>query len=121
MHYKGFLITKEVPNHTTIEDILRDYYYDNEDNKSGFTWDWYLIGGRYCDGLQKEKEHADSAFYEELVDFDITDCYLVVSDNYFNVREKWDGNHFIENLNFDKEVKEINLKNKYITIIDFHD
>ena len=116
MHCKGYLITDKKPNQDEIEDILKDYYYENEDNESGFTWDWWTIGGRYC-----EDEIDESFKYEDSKEFDITECYVVIAENYINIRERWDGNHFIKNENFDKEVKQIDLKGKIITIIDFHD
>ena len=174
MHYKGFLITKKLPSNLTIKEILSDYHYDNEENKSGFTYDYFQVGGRYNAGLKINAEnqyelntkfrfnfynqkrnnilfiskmleeletatalydetnylsymglkdnclYVDGAFYEDLKEFDITNCFLVISEDYFNVREKWNGTDFVENLNFDNEVKEIDLKNKFITIIDFH-
>lgn len=116
MHYKGFLITKNKLNEKEMSRILDKYYYENKDNKSGFTWDWWIVGGRYS-----EEEEYKNSKYEDLRNFDITDCYLVIQENYINIRERWDGAHFIENKNFDDEVKKIDLKNKFITVIDFHD
>lgn len=170
MHYKGFLITKELPTENEISNFLKYYNEENKDNNSGFSWDWWCVGGRYAgklkihfdpnenednwfcfkdrnhkyfivDGLDKIKEnvgfyeeldwlnymglrdnvlYVDGAYYNDLKDFDITECCLILSEDYFNVREKWDGENFIENKEFDEQVRGIDLKDKFITIIDFH-
>ena len=73
-------------------------------------------------GLKDNVLYVDGAYYEDIIDFDITSCFLVIEeDEYINVREKWDGDNWIENKNFDDEVKQLDLKDKFITIIDFHD
>ena len=173
MHYKGYLITKELPTNERIEEILKKYNDEEENNNSGFEWDWFIIGGRYGGkikikfdpnenednwymfkdrnnkyfisqmlneikamkeayydeldyliymGLRENKLYVDGAYYKDMIDFDIIDCYLVIEeDEYINVREKWVGDNWIENKKFDDEVKQLDLKDKFITIIDFHD
>lgn len=172
MHYKGFIITKEIPTQERLAELLSKYHYEEKNNTSGFTWDWWQIGGRYGAGikinanqekfewiylgrqrnhkyfianmLDKVKEKAeiwfeeedyliymglkdnvlyvDGAYYEDIIDFDITSCFLVIEeDDYINVREKWGGNTWDTNKQFDEEIKQIDLKGKFITIIDFHD
>lgn len=171
MHYKGFVITKEIPTQERLEKILSKYNYEGKNNNSGFTWDWYQIGGRYGAGIKinanqekfewnylskirnhkyfivnmldeiKEKDkwfeeydylmymglkddvlYVDGAYYEDIIDFDITSCFLVIEeDDYINVRENWGNSTWNKNEQFDEEVKQIDLKGKFITIIDFHD
>ena len=172
MHYKGHVITKELPSEELLNKILDKYYYEDEENKSGFTWDWWQIGGRYggkikihfnpsenedklwCKrnrngkyfisnilskimennifydeldfmlymGLYEKTLYVDGGYSKDFIDFDITDCYVVIDENnYINVRQKWNGEDWIKNEKFDDEVKQIDLTGKFITIIDFHD
>lgn len=172
MHYKGYLITKQLPNDEKLNKILEPYY-ENENNKSGFEWDWCQIGGRYGGnikinfnpennednwycfhdrnnkyfisealnelkkqikpyydeldwlqymGLREKILYVDGAYYKDIIDFDITNCYVVIDDEQnIYVREIWDGEHFIEINDFEEKIKNINLEDKFITTIDFHD
>lgn len=172
MHYKGYVITKELPTEEMLSDILEKYRENNSDEIQPFAWDWYQIGGRYSGKLKikfnpeeteekyycfqdrnnkyfisqilneiKNKEnrfyeeldyltymglndyilYVDGAYTKDIIDFDITNCYLVINENNLYARGLWDDNNFNENKNFDKEVENIDLTNKFITVIDFHD
>lgn len=171
MHFKGFIVTKEIPTEEKISNMLQPYYYGNDD--AGFSWDWYQIGGRFggeikikfnpnenednwyvCHdrnnkyfisqainelkknikqfydeldwliymGLRENILYVDGGYYNDMIDFDITDCYLVIDDDEnLYLKESWNGNEWKTNDNFDEQIKKIDLKDKFITIIDFHD
>jgi len=72
-------------------------------------------------GLREKKLYVDGAYYKDIIDFEIDDCYLVIDDNgNLYIREKWNGEDFIQQENFEEKIKKIDLKDKFITIIDFH-
>lgn len=173
MHYKGHIITKELPTNDILGNILEKYRENYSDEVQLFAWDWYEIGGRYGGNLKikfnpKENEdnyycfrdrnnkyfisqilneiknnkentyydeldylkymglkenilYVDGAYVKDIIDFDITNCFVVINENKIYIRESWDGHSFNENKNFDKEVNDIDLTDKFITIIDFHD
>lgn len=149
MHIKGYVITKNKPTLNEIYDMLEPYYYDNDTEYIG--WDWFEIGGRYSGAIQiksstpynhiikKENNNSiiskitrlfernndldvDSAYYEDIVDFDITKSFIVFDNESktLYVRERWNGISYKTDDTFDEKVKNINLEGKIITIIDFH-
>lgn len=173
MHYKGYVITKKIPTEEKLNEILRPYFEENEDNQTGFSWDWWQIGGRYGGnikinfnpedneddcymfrnrnnkyfisealndlkekikpyydeldwlqymGLRENLLYVDGAYYKDIIDFDITNCYVVIDEEQ-NVyaKEIWNGNDWVETKDFEEKIKNINLEDKFITIIDFHD
>ena len=101
-NYKYFIIA-------ILEDIEKEVkYYDELE---------YL---QYM-GLNDKILHVDGGYFKDTIDFDITNCFLVVDDNEeIYIREAWDGNNWIEDKDFDNKVKGIDLKDKFITVIDFH-
>lgn len=73
-------------------------------------------------GMYDNLLYVDGGYYNDMIDFEIDNCYLVIDDNEtLYVREKWNGEDFIKQNDFDDKVKKIDLKDKFITIIDFHD
>lgn len=73
-------------------------------------------------GMYDNLLYVDGGYYNDMIDFEIDDCYLVIDDNEtLYVREKWNGKDFVKQNDFDEKVKKIDLKDKFITIIDFHD
>lgn len=81
MHYYVQLLTKKLPSEKEIEDIMRPYnstlLFENCENEDDieypvFTYDYYLIGGRYkarikmkCDTDDKEnKDYYNWGFYD---------------------------------------------------------
>lgn len=92
-----------------LDELKENEYFDESD------YFGYL-------GSYDKQLNIDGGYYNDLKNFDIADCYLVITDdNYFNIRSKWNGENYIDNDNFDEEVKSIDLKDKFITIIDFHE
>ena len=73
-------------------------------------------------GLRENILYVDGGYYNDMIDFDITDCHLVIDDaeNLYLI-ESWNGNEWKPNDNFNEQIKKIDLKDKFITIIDFHD
>lgn len=72
-------------------------------------------------GLNNKILFVDGGYFNDMIEFDITDCYLVIDDNNeLYVREFWNGNDWVENKEFDNEVANIDLNDKFITVIDFH-
>lgn len=72
-------------------------------------------------GLNENILYVDGGYYNDIINFDITDCYLVIDDEEnFYVREIWKDETFITDNEFDNKIKNINLKDKFITVIDFH-
>jgi hypothetical protein len=73
-------------------------------------------------GLRDNTLYVDGAYFNDIIDFDITQCYLVIDGNEkLYVREIWDEHNWVKQENFEDEIKKIDLKDKFITIIDFHD
>lgn len=72
-------------------------------------------------GLNDKILHVDGGYFKDMIDFDITGCFLVIDDEEnLYVREYWSGENWISDNDFDKKVKAINLEGKFITTIDFH-
>ena len=75
MHYCVHLLTKKLPSEDKIAEIMKPYNSelvygsDDEDKQIDypvFTWDYYLIGGRYKAGLKlkvDKEESANSEYY----------------------------------------------------------
>lgn len=73
-------------------------------------------------GLRENVLYVDGAFYKDMINFDLAECFLVIDDKEkLYVRESWNGENWLKNEKFDDEIKEIDLTDKFITIIDFHD
>ena len=73
-------------------------------------------------GLREKVLYVDGAFYKDIINFDLSDCFAVIDDKEtLYVRKKWNGDDWIKNEKFDDEISKIDLKDKFITIIDFHD
>ena len=73
-------------------------------------------------GLREKVLYVDGAFYKDMINFDLSDCFVVIDDKEtLYVRQKWNGDDWITNEKFNDEVSKIDLKDKFITIIDFHD
>lgn len=171
MHCRGHIITKKLPTRELLNEILKPYHCEEENNESGFDWDWWQIGGRYGGGIKihfDPNENEDNwfclhdrnnkyfisaaldelkeniKFYDELdwlqymglkentlyvdggyskdfIDFDISSCYVVIDEEgKIYTRETWNGEAWKQHLDFDNKVKEIDLTDKFITVIDFH-
>lgn len=101
-NYKYFIID-------VLDDIKeKAKYYDELD---------YLL---YM-GIRDKILYVDGGYTKDMIDFDITDCYVVIdSEENLYVRESWNGDNWIEDTEFDNKVKEIDLTDKFITVIDFH-
>lgn len=109
-----YFMFKDRNNKYFISQILNklkensDSYYDELD---------YLI---YM-GLRENILYVDGAYYNDIINFDITNCYVVIDEEEnLYVREYWNGNDWITDEKFDEKVSKINLKDKFITTIDFH-
>ena len=73
-------------------------------------------------GLKDNILYVDGAYYSDIVDFDITNCYFVIdTDRTLYSRELWKNETFITDCEFDDKVKKIDLKDKFITVVDLHD
>lgn len=73
-------------------------------------------------GLNDKILHVDGGYFNDMIDFDITNCFIVIDDeNNLYVRQFWNEEDWIEDKDFDNKVKKIDLESKFITIIDFHD
>ncbi len=73
-------------------------------------------------GLNENILYVDGGYYNNTINFDITNCFLVIDDEEnLYVREIWKDETFITDNEFDNKVKNIDLKDKFITVIDFHD
>lgn len=73
-------------------------------------------------GLREKVLYVDGAFYKDMINFDLSDCFVVIDDEEnLYVRQQWKNHEWIENKQFDDKVSKIDLKDKFITIIDFHD
>lgn len=73
-------------------------------------------------GLRENVLYVDGAYYKDMINFDLSDCFVVIDDEEnLYVRQQWKNHDWIENKQFDDKVSKIDLKDKFITIIDFHD
>ena len=87
----------------------KDYLFDELD---------YMI---YM-GLRENVLYVDGGYFNDTINFDITECFLVIDDDEnIYVRETWENEQWVKHNDFDENVKKIDLKDKFITIIDFHD
>lgn len=71
MHYCVMLITKSIPNYTEIEKIMSKYSWDNIQHDENdtiigelpvFTYDWYVIGGRYGGVIKLKVDDSDKEY-----------------------------------------------------------
>lgn len=44
MHYKGHIVTKEIPSEENLKNILEKYYYKNVKDEDKFEYDYYIVG-----------------------------------------------------------------------------
>lgn len=73
-------------------------------------------------GLRENILYVDGGYFKDTIDFEIDDCFLVIDDEKnLYIRESWNGENFINDTSFDDKVKKLDLTDKFITIIDFHD
>lgn len=73
-------------------------------------------------GLKDKILYVDGAYYKDIINFDITNCYFVIDENQkLYVRELWKNREWIENKEFEENIKKLELKDKFITVIDLHD
>ena len=57
MHSCGYIITDKIPTNDEISDIMEPYNEETHENLK-FSWDWFIIGGRYG-GMLKIKFNPD--------------------------------------------------------------
>lgn len=110
MHYCCFVFTKEFPTDKVLQEVLEPYnwehFYSDEENRAYpmFTWDWFVVGGRYSGKLKLEIRKHDEKyrweFYErnprnnrlfrsKLIDV-INECVKVSADGWrFNEENVW--------------------------------
>lgn len=73
-------------------------------------------------GLRERTLYVDGAYYKDIINFDITDCYFLIdNDGNLYSRELWKNHEFVKDEEFDDKVKKIRLENKFITVVDIHD
>jgi hypothetical protein len=105
-----------------------DYYLSRHRNNKYFISNMLNIL-RYHDelellmymGLRDNILYVDGGYYEDIIDFKLDDCCVVITENKIILSEFWDGNHWINNeKQFNKEIAKLSLNSKFITVIDFH-
>ncbi len=69
MHYCCLVIAKEFPTDEVLEKILKpfnseDFWEKPEDQRvrPAFTWDWYVIGGRYGGRIKLKVDRCDKKY-----------------------------------------------------------
>jgi hypothetical protein len=73
-------------------------------------------------GLRENILYVDGAYYKDIINFDITNCFFIIDDNRkLYSRELWINDNYVEDKEFDNKVKKINLEDKFITVVDIHD
>lgn len=73
-------------------------------------------------GLRENILYVDGGYFKDMINFEIDNCFVVIDDNdNLYVREYWDGKNWVEHKDFEETIKKIDLTDKFITIIDFHD
>lgn len=73
-------------------------------------------------GLREKILYVDGAYYEDIIDFDITNtCFVIDSNRKLYSRELWINDSWVTDKQFDEKVKRLDLNNKFITVIDMHD
>lgn len=180
MHYCVHLITKTLPTEKEIGEIMKPYEDDNVEDLSSsvFTWDWWVIGGRYGGRIKlkvdmEDEEYrwkfyssepregrlfhslllaeirerfpryrgeeedwfvylgardnylcVDGAKIKDIINLENLDCYICIDvDGKAIARERWNGEDFIKDQDFDKKYEEILEKSKdyFLTVLDIHD
>lgn len=153
-HCCCMVFTKEFPTETVLEKILAplnwDYVFDREYREKSysapFTWDYWLLGGRYSGALKLKIEEQsekyrfykenwygpmafedgylriDGALCEDVVNLQEVKCFcfLDCNGNAF-AREIRPG--YTENTEFDKQLSsaKANSADCYVCIVDLHD
>lgn len=72
-------------------------------------------------GLNDNVLYVDGGYYEDIINFELDNCYVVITENDVIPREIWNGDNLVDNENFDKKISKLSLDGKFITVIDFHD
>jgi hypothetical protein len=73
-------------------------------------------------GLRENVLYVDGAYYKDIYNFDITNtCFVINNDKTLYSRDLWKNDEWVTDEEFDDKVKKIDLKNKFITVIDLHD
>lgn len=73
-------------------------------------------------GLNDNILYVDGGYYKDMIDFELDNCYVIITEDEAIPRQIWNGEDWIDNdATFIKKVSEISLENKFITVIDFHD
>lgn len=69
MHYCCFVFTKEFPTDEVLQEVLKpfnseDVYSSEEENRvyPMFTWDYFVVGGRYSGNLKLEIRKKDKKY-----------------------------------------------------------
>ena len=68
MHYCCFVFTKEFPTDKVLQEVLEPYnwehFYSDDENRvyPMFTWDWFVVGGRYSGKLKLEIRKHDEKY-----------------------------------------------------------
>lgn len=69
MHYCCLVITKDFPTNEVIEKVLRPFNDEEffgkpegERVRPAFTWDWYLLGGRYGGSIKLKIDKDDEKY-----------------------------------------------------------
>ena len=71
-------------------------------------------------GLNDKVLYVDGGYYEDIINFELDNCYVVITEDEVISREIWNGDDWIDNENFDKKISKLSLDGKFITVIDFH-
>ena len=73
-------------------------------------------------GLRDKILYVDGAYYKDIIDFNVTNCYFVIDQKQkLYCRKLWKNGEFVRNKQFEEDVKKLKLKDKFVTIVDLHD
>lgn len=72
-------------------------------------------------GLNDNILYVDGGYYKDMINFELDDCYVVITESEAIPREIWTSDSLVDNEDFDKKISKLSLDGKFITIIDFHD
>lgn len=72
-------------------------------------------------GLNDNILYVDGGYYKDMINFELDNCYVVITESEAIPREIWNGDNWIDNEDFDKKISKLSLDNRFITVIDFHD
>lgn len=69
MHYCCLIFTKEFPTDEVLEKVLKPFnsedFYDQPEEqrvRPAFTWDWYVVGGRYGGEIKLKVDRDDKKY-----------------------------------------------------------